>query len=81
LCFYIIRYSQHPCVGEVKWEVKRRHHTRVKGSEVPGLLAAVGAHCAQAGIQCDDLADVSLACLTAKIHINGQEWEEGVACR
>jgi hypothetical protein len=48
---------------------------------MPGLLAAVGAHCAQAGIQSDDLADVSLACLTAKIHINGQEWEEGVACR
>jgi hypothetical protein len=24
---------------------------------------------------------VSLACLTAKIHINGQDWYEGVACR
>jgi len=44
-------------------------------------MAALEAHCAQAGIQCADLRHVSLACLTSKIHINGQEWQEGVACR
>jgi hypothetical protein len=63
------------------WEVKRRHHTLVEGRKVPGLVAALAEHCAQSGTLCDDLSHVSLACLTAKIHINGQEWEEGVACR
>jgi len=52
-----------------------------KGSAVPGLMAALRDHCAQSGVRCADLKDEFLACLTAKIHINGQEWEEGVACR
>jgi hypothetical protein len=69
------------CVGDVMWQVKRRHHTLVEGAKVPGLMAALAGHCSQASIRCEDLTHVSLACLTAKIHINGQEWEEGVACR
>jgi hypothetical protein len=48
---------------------------------VPGLMAALLEHCAQSREKCADLKDVLLACLTAKIHINGQEWNEGVACR
>ena len=67
--------------GDVRWEIKRRHHTMVEGWSIPGLLHALAVHCFQARIKCGDLTRVSLACLTAKIHINGQEWEEGVACR
>jgi hypothetical protein len=53
----------------------------VEGHQVPGLLATLAVHCSQTGIVCGDLTHVSLACLTANLHINGQEWEEGVACR
>jgi len=53
----------------------------VEGRKIPGLLSTLAVHCFQARIQCGDLTHVSLARLTAKIHINGQEWEEGVACR
>jgi hypothetical protein len=53
----------------------------VLGNAVPGLMAALRDHCAQSRVQCADLTNVFLACITAKIHINGQEWEEGVACR
>jgi hypothetical protein len=78
LCFYI-SFNSNFCAGEVQWEVKRRHHTRDEPHQVPGLMAALQVHCAQTRIRCGDLTHVT--CLTAKIHINGQEWEEGVACR
>ncbi len=52
-----------------------------EGKSIPGLMAALDTHCTQAQILCGDLSNTPLACLTAKIHINGQEWEEGVACR
>jgi hypothetical protein len=81
LCFLSFVINNNLCVGDIKWEVKRRHHKMVLGNAVPGLMAALRAHCAQSRVRCADLAQVSLVCLTAKIHLNGQEWEEGVACR